>query len=45
MKNLVSKLYEDIYNIEVVLPNNPLKAINVYVVKGEDKSLIIDTGI
>ena len=44
MKNLVSKLYEDIYNIEVVLPNNPLKAINVYVVKGEDKSLIIDTG-
>lgn len=44
MKDLVTKVYEDIYMIEVVLPNNPLKAINVYVIKGEDKSLIIDTG-
>ncbi|NLK44195.1 MAG: MBL fold metallo-hydrolase [Tissierellia bacterium] len=38
------KVFEDIYKIEVVLPKNPLKAINVYVIKGEDKSLIIDTG-
>jgi len=30
--------------IEVVLPNNPLKALNSYVIKGNEKSLIIDTG-
>ena len=44
VKNLVTKVYEDIFMINVVLPNKPLKAINVYVIKGEDKSLIIDTG-
>jgi len=41
---LITKVYENIYMIEVVLPNNPLKALNSYVIKGEDKSLIIDTG-
>ncbi|WP_313232718.1 MBL fold metallo-hydrolase [Tissierella praeacuta] len=44
MDDLVTKVYEDIYMIEVVLPNNPLKALNSYVIKGEEKSLIIDTG-
>lgn len=44
MKALVTKVYDDIYLIDIVLPNNPLKAINVYVIKGDDKSLIIDTG-
>lgn len=41
---MIKKVYENIYMIEVVLPNNPLKALNVYVIKGEDKSLVIDTG-
>ncbi|MGO1371945.1 MAG: MBL fold metallo-hydrolase [Senegalia sp. (in: firmicutes)] len=41
---LVTKVYEDIYMIEIILPNNPLKALNCYLIKGEDKSLIIDTG-
>ena len=41
---MITKVYEDIYMIEVVLANNPLKALNSYVIKGEDKSLIIDTG-
>ncbi len=41
---MVTKVYENIYMIEVVLPNNPLKALNSYIIKGEDKSLIIDTG-
>lgn len=41
---MVVRVYENIYMIEVVLPNNPLKALNSYVIKGEDKSLIIDTG-
>lgn len=41
---MVTQVYEDIYLIEVVLPNNPLKALNSYVIKGQEKSLIIDTG-
>ena len=41
---MITKVYEDIYMIEVILPNNPLKALNSYVIKGEEKSLIIDTG-
>lgn len=41
---MLTKVYGNIYLIEVVLPNNPLKALNCYVIKGEDKSLIIDTG-
>lgn len=41
---MVKEVYENIYKIKVVLPNNPLQALNSYVIKGEDKSLIIDTG-
>jgi len=44
VENLIRKVYEDIYMIEVVLPNNPLKSLNSYVIKGEDRCLIIDTG-
>lgn len=44
MEELITKVYENIYSVEVVLPNNPLKAINVYVIKDGDKGLIIDTG-
>ena len=44
VENLIKKVYENIYLIEVALPNNPLKALNSYVIKGADKSLIIDTG-
>lgn len=34
----------DIYTIYVPLPNNPLKNLNCYVIKTDDKNLIIDTG-
>lgn len=33
-----------IYRIEVPLPNNPLKYLNSYVIKGRERSLVIDTG-
>lgn len=42
--DLVKEVYENIYLVEIPLPNNPLKALNSYVVKGEGKNLIIDTG-
>lgn len=41
---MITEVYKDIYKVELALPNNPLKAINIYIIKGEDKSLIIDTG-
>ena len=33
-----------LYRIEVPLPGSPLKATNSYVVKGTERSLVIDTG-
>lgn len=34
----------DIYTIPVVLPNNPLKNLNCYIVKTPEENLVIDTG-
>jgi glyoxylase-like metal-dependent hydrolase (beta-lactamase superfamily II) len=34
----------DIYTIPVVLPNNPLKNLNCYVIKTPERNLVIDTG-
>lgn len=33
-----------LYRIVVPLPNSPLKDLNSYVIKGDDRNLIIDTG-
>lgn len=41
---MAEKLLPDLYRIEVPLPGNPLGWINSYVVKGDDRNLIIDTG-
>lgn len=43
---MVQQLFRnpDIYQIQVDLPNNPLKYLNSYVVKGKTRSLVIDTG-
>lgn len=35
----------NLYRVEVPLPQNPLKAVNSYVIKTADRSLIIDTGM
>jgi glyoxylase-like metal-dependent hydrolase (beta-lactamase superfamily II) len=40
----VEKILPDLYRIDVPLPGSPLKATNSYVVKGKDRSLIVDTG-
>lgn len=34
---------ENVYTFKIVLPNNPLKWLNCYVIKG-NKNLLIDTG-
>ena len=41
---MIQEVYKNIYKVELKLPNNPLKSINIYIIKGEEKSLIIDTG-
>lgn len=35
----------NVHRIEVPLPNTPLKAINCYLLRGEDRWLLIDTGM
>ncbi|MGI6575820.1 MAG: MBL fold metallo-hydrolase [bacterium] len=41
---MLEKVYENIYRSQVPLPNNPLKALNSYIIKGKEKTVIIDTG-
>ena len=39
------KILPDFFRIEIPLPDSPLKALNSYLIKGEERSLIIDTGM
>lgn len=42
--NLVIQVYPNIYQLEIPLPQNPLRAVNSYIITSENRSLIIDTG-
>jgi len=41
---MTENILSHFYRIQVPLPNNPLKALNSYVIKSKDRNLIIDTG-
>jgi glyoxylase-like metal-dependent hydrolase (beta-lactamase superfamily II) len=41
---LTEEILPSLYRIKVPLPGSPLKATNSYVIKGTERSLIIDTG-
>jgi len=41
---MADEIRKSLYRIVVPLPNSPLKDLNSYVIKGEDRNLIIDTG-
>ena len=41
---MVTELMKDMYRIEVPLPKNPMKLLNSYLIRSDDRSLIIDTG-
>ena len=41
---MTEKLMTDLYRIGVPLPNNPLRELNCYFLRGRDRSLLIDTG-
>lgn len=40
----MEQIRPNLYRIPVPLPNNPLKELNAYLIKGEPRSLLIDTG-
>ncbi|NLB52594.1 MAG: MBL fold metallo-hydrolase [Syntrophomonadaceae bacterium] len=41
---MTREILKGIYQIHVPLPGNPLKYLNSYLIKGNDRSLLIDTG-
>jgi len=42
---MIEEILPGLYRIEIPLPRNPLKAINSYLIKGDGRFLIIDTGM
>lgn len=41
---MIQEILPNIYKIEIPLPQNPLKALNSYLIVGEDDFLLVDTG-
>jgi len=41
----VSEIFPSVFRIKISLPNNPLKFINSYIIRGEERSLLIDTAM
>lgn len=41
---MIEEVVKNIYRISVPLPQNPLKELNSYFIKGDDSDLLIDTG-
>ena len=41
---MIEQVYPNIYKNEIPLPKNPLKALNSYIILGEPRPVIIDTG-
>ncbi len=42
---MVEEIYPGLYRILVPIPQNPLKELNSYVIRGGERNLIIDTGM
>lgn len=41
---MIREIKQNLYTIKVKLPNNPLRDINCYVIRSDDRNLLIDTG-
>ena len=41
---MISEVHNNIYRIAVPLPENPLRSLNSYLIKSDDRNLLIDTG-
>lgn len=44
-KPQVEEVLPGLFRAEIPLPNNPLKATNSYLIRGEERNLIVDTGM
>lgn len=42
---MIQELYPGLFRTIIPIPNNPLKELNCYIIKGPDRNLIIDTGM
>ncbi len=42
---VIEQIRSDLFRTEIPLPNNPLKATNSYLIIGEERNLMIDTGM
>jgi glyoxylase-like metal-dependent hydrolase (beta-lactamase superfamily II) len=42
---MISRVFKNIYCLKIPLPDSPLKAVNVYVIRAQPRSLIIDSGL
>ena len=42
---IIEQVADGIHRLEVPLPNNPLKSVNVYILKSDGRDLIVDTGM
>jgi glyoxylase-like metal-dependent hydrolase (beta-lactamase superfamily II) len=42
---VIERILPDFYRIEIPLPDSPLKALNSYLIKGEERFLLVDTGM
>lgn len=42
---MVEQILTDLYRLQIPIPNSPLKALNAYLIKGEDRFLLVDTGL
>lgn len=41
---MIQEIYKDVFLNEVTLPKNPLRALNCFIIKGNDRILVIDSG-
>jgi glyoxylase-like metal-dependent hydrolase (beta-lactamase superfamily II) len=42
---MIEPIRENLWRIEVPLPENPLRSINSYLIRSQDRNLVIDTGL
>ena len=42
---MIEEIMTNLYKMEIPLPESPLKSLNSYVIKAQDRNLIIDTGM
>ncbi len=41
---MIEVMFPNFYRLEIPLPQNPLKYLNSYLIKGQGRNLLIDTG-